>query len=431
METARSLRSPATPGDAPVTPAAEPVPATPAPVAVPGPAPAAAAPRRSRRPFLILGVVAVLALIGIGLYATLTAGREETDDAQVGSDMVPVGTRVAGAVAHVRIQENQRVKKGELLVEIDPADYTARVQQAEGELATAAAQAAAAEAQVQIVEATSHGGLETARAALTGSTAGVGSAAAQLAVAKAAVARAEADAHKADIDLQRAKALRDANAAPQDQLDAAQISADAARAALAGARAQVAMAEDARRAAESRVGEARGRLSQSAPIAPQIAAARAGADLARARVRSAEAALALAKLQLEYTRVVAPADGLASKLTVHEGQLVTVGQPVVELVPTETYLIANFKETQIGKMHPGQLAEIEVDAFPGRKIQGRVESLSGGTGGSFSLLPADNASGNFVKVVQRVPVRIAWVNLPADLDMRAGLSADVTVSTDK
>jgi len=431
METARSMRSPDPTAPAPAghAPDAPGVAAAPSPPAVA--ATAAAAPRRKRRPFLILAVVAGVVLVAIGVYSVLTAGREETDDAQVAADTVPVGTRVAGVVARVRIQENQRVKRGELLVEIDPADYAARVQQAEGELATAQAQAAAAEAQVQIVDATSRGGLASARAALTGTTAGVGSATAQLAAARAAVARAEADGRKADIDLARTKELRQANATPQERLDAAQVAADAARAALAGARAEVALAEDARRAAESRVGEARGRVSQSAPIAPQIAAARAGADLAHARVRSAEAALALAKLQLEYTHIVAPADGLASKLTVHEGQLVTTGQPIVALVPTETYLIANFKETQIGKMRPGQLAEVEIDAFPGRKLEGRVESLSGGTGGSFSLLPADNASGNFVKVVQRVPVRIAWVNLPADVDMRAGLSADVTVRTDK
>jgi membrane fusion protein (multidrug efflux system) len=148
-------------------------------------------------------------------------------------------------------------------------------------------------------------------------------------------------------------------------------------------------------------------------------------------VQSAEAALALVKLQLDYTRVLAPADGVASKLMVHDGQLVAVGQPLVELVPTATYVLANFKETQIGRMRPGQRAEIQLDAFPGRKLEGRVESLAGGTGASFSLLPADNATGNFVKVVQRVPVRIAWLNPPADVALRAGLSADVTVSVDK
>jgi membrane fusion protein (multidrug efflux system) len=170
----------------------------------------------------------------------------------------------------------------------------------------------------------------------------------------------------------------------------------------------------------------RGRLSQSSPIEAQIAAARAQADLAHARVKSAEAQLELARLQLSYTAVKAPADGIASKLTVHEGQLVSIGSPVIELVPLTTYVIANFKETQVGKMKPGQPVDIRVDAYGGKKFEGKVESLSGGTGSSFSLLPADNASGNFVKVVQRVPVRIAWTH-PPDVAMRAGLSVDVTV----
>jgi membrane fusion protein, multidrug efflux system len=388
---------------------------------------ASAPPRRRRRPFLILGIIALLAVAGIGLYTMATRGREGTDDAQVAADMVPIATRVGGAVAHLHIHENQLVKRGDLLAEIDPADYDARVQQAEAELSIAKAQAAVADAQVQIVDATSKGGLATARAALTGSTAGVSSADAQVLASHADLARADAELRKAEIDLQRAQTLRQANAVTQERLDGVQIAFDSARAAKAQAEAQVSLAEDARRGAQSRVGEARGRVSQSAPVAPQIAAARASSDLANARVRSSEAALALAKLQLGYTRIAAPADGFASKLTVHEGQLVSVGQPLIELVPTSTYVIANFKETQVGSMHLGQPAEIEIDALPGRKFEGKVESLSGGTGASFSLLPADNATGNFVKVVQRVPVRIAWVNPPADISLRAGLSADVTV----
>jgi membrane fusion protein (multidrug efflux system) len=387
--------------------------------------------KRKRRPFLILGVVLALVLAGIGIYVVATAGHEETDDAQVAADMVPIATRVAGQVTKVNIVENQRVKRGDLLIEIDPSDYDARVQQAEAEVATAKAQAEAAQAQVEIVDATSKGGLATARAALSGSAAGVQSATAQMQAAKAESLRADAELKKAEIDLERARTLRAANAVPQERLDSAQIAYDAAKAAKAHAVAQVALAEDARRSAESRVGEARGRVSQSAPVAPQIAAARANADLANARVRAAEAALALAKLQLGYTKVVAPADGYASKLTVHAGQLVTVGQPLIQLVPNATYVIANFKETQVGQMKVGQPAEIEVDAFPGRKFEGKVESLAGGTGASFSLLPADNATGNFVKVVQRVPVRIAWVNPPGDVDLRAGLSADVTVDVRK
>jgi membrane fusion protein, multidrug efflux system len=387
--------------------------------------------KRKRRPFLILGVVAAIVLGGIGLYAVATAGHEETDDAQIGADMVPIATRVAGQVTKVHISENQLVKRGDLLVEIDPADYDARVQQAEAELATAKAQADAAQAQVEIVDATSKGGLVSARAALSGSAAGVQSAGAQLQAAKAAAARADADLKKAEMDLQRATTLRQANAVSQERLDSAQIAFDSAKAAKAQAEAQVALAEESRRSAESRVGEARGRVDQSAPVAPQIAAARANADLANARVRSAEASLTLAKLQLSYTKVTAPADGYASKLTVHAGQLVTTGQPLIQLVPTTTYVIANFKETQVGQMHVGQPAHIEIDALPGHKFEGKVESLAGGTGASFSLLPADNATGNFVKVVQRVPVRIAWVNPPGDVDLRAGLSADVTVDVRK
>jgi membrane fusion protein (multidrug efflux system) len=429
-----------TTGSAPVTTAAAPA-GDPRPSRVPAPASSAAAtatspgseakPRSRARPFIILAIVAVLVLAAIVVYKLVTAGRESTDDAQVSADLVPIGTRVAGAIAHVRIGENQQVKRGELLVELDPADYQARVEQAEAELVTAQAQSAAAIAQVEIVEATSRGGFATARAALTGSAAGVGSADAQLAAAKAAHARAEAESHKADIDLARSKQLRDANAATQERLDAAQSAFDTARAGLAQADAQIALAEDARNAAQSRVGEARGRLSQSAPIAPQIASARAGADLASARVHSAQASLALARLQLGYTRVSAPIDGIASKLMVHEGQLVSSGQPLIALVPSATYVIANFKETQIGKMRLGQPADIEIDAFPGRTFSGKVQSLSGGTGASFSLLPADNATGNFVKVVQRVPVRVEWTNLPGDVPMRAGLSADVTVHVDK
>jgi membrane fusion protein (multidrug efflux system) len=380
---------------------------------------------------VILAVIVALVLAGIGSYMVATAGHEETDDAQIAADLVPIGSRVAGQVVKVNIVENQRVKRGDLLIEIDPSDYDARVQQAEAEVATAKAQAEAAQAQVEIVDATSKGGLASARAALTGSAAGVQSATAQMQAAKAESVHADAELKKAEIDLERARTLRAANAVSQERLDTAQIAYDAAKAAKAQAEAQVALAEDSRRSAESRVGEARGRVSQSAPVAPQIAAARANADLANARIRSAEAALALAKLQLGYTKVVAPADGYASKLTVHAGQLVTMGQPLIQLVPNTTYVIANFKETQVGQMKVGQSAQIEVDAFPGRKFEGKIESLAGGTGASFSLLPADNATGNFVKVVQRVPVRVAWVNPPGDVDLRAGLSADVTVDVRK
>jgi membrane fusion protein (multidrug efflux system) len=388
-------------------------------------------PKNRRRGYLIVaGVAVVLGIVGGG-YILLTAGQETTDDAQVGADVVPVGLRVGGLVTKVYIRENQLVKQGDVLAEIDDADYSAREKQAEAELATADAQARAADAQVQVVEATSRGGLVSAQALVTGSSAGVGSAAAQAEAAKASLDRALVNARKAQLDLDRAKELRAANAVPPQALDDAQAAFDSSQAQVTQARAQLAFAEQSRATAQAQVGEAQGRLSQSKPVDAQIDEARAQAALAHAKYDSAKAQLDLAKLQLSYTKVSAPADGIASRLTVHPGQLVAVGQPVIQLVPTLTYVVANFKETQVGEMRPGQAAEISVDAFTGRKFKGKVESISGGTGASFSLLPADNATGNFVKVVQRVPVRIAWENLPADVPMRAGLSADVTVEVGK
>ncbi|HET9596407.1 MAG TPA: HlyD family secretion protein, partial [Anaeromyxobacteraceae bacterium] len=337
-------------------------------VAPPEPAPEAApvkiapaddpAPRGRRR--LVLGGAAVAAALlaaGWGVHAWLHRGDETTDDAQVESDVVAVAPRVAGAVSRVLVRENQAVRKGDLLVEIDPADYAARVRQAEAEVATARAQAAAADAQVQVAEAAARGGLAGARASL---------------------AHAEAGARRANADLQRARELQKGGASTPAQLDAAE-----AAAALA----------------EGQVGEARGKLEQSSPIGAQIAAAHAAADLAHARVKSAEAALELARLQLSYTKVVAPADGEVSRLSAREGQLVAAAQPLAQLVPSKSYVVANFKETQVGGMRPGQEVDVDVDAFGGHALHGKVESLSGGTGARFSLLPPDNASGNFVKVV--------------------------------
>jgi membrane fusion protein, multidrug efflux system len=385
----------------------------------------------AKRGYIIVGGLSVALVVGIGGYVMMTSGEEDTDDAQVSADLVPVGTRVAGLVMKVNIKENDLIKKGAVIAEIDDAEYAAREKQAAAELKTAEAQAAAADAQEQVVEATSKGGLVSARAMVSGSSVGVSSAAAQAESARAALTKAEVDSRKADLDLARAKELRQANAIPSQQVDNAQATADAARAAVAQARAQVALADQMRNSALAQVSEAQGHLSQSAPVEAQIATARAQAALAHARVESAKASLDQADLQLSYTKIVAPADGLASRLTVHPGQQVTVGQPVIQLVPTATYVTANFKETQVGKMHAQQKATILVDSYPGRKFEGTIESLSGGTGSSFSLLPADNATGNFVKVVQRVPVRIAWSNLPADVAMRAGLSADVTVEVGK
>jgi membrane fusion protein, multidrug efflux system len=382
---------------------------------------------RSKRAYFILAAIVVAMLAGYGAYSVATRGTVNTDDAQIEADVVPLGARVGGAAIAVPVVENQSVKKGDVLLQIDDAEYVAKEKQAEADLAQAQAQAEQAESEEQIVAATAKGGKSSAQASVLGSSVSVQSADAQIAAAQASLSRAEVEAKQADTDLARARGLQASGAIPQAQLDAAQATSDAARATLTQAQATLAASLEAKRLAVTRVAEAQGRLTQTAPIEAQIAAAHAATELAQARVASRSAALALAKLELDYTKVVAPESGWISKLMAHPGQLLSAGSPVAELVPQKSYVVANFKETQIGDMRPGQRADVSIDAYPGRTFSGRVESLSAGTGARFSLLPADNASGNYVKVVQRVPVRIALEALPEDVVLRAGLSADVTV----
>jgi membrane fusion protein (multidrug efflux system) len=387
-----------------------------------------AGPTRSRgsRAFLVLAILILVVVGGIAVYSFATANREGTDDAVVEADVVAVTARVPGLVSALMVQDNQMVKAGDTILQLDTADLTARVAQARAELLTAQAQAAGAHAQEQVVAATARGGLQSAQAQESASGSAVQAADAQIAAAQAAVFRSQAEAEKADRDLVRAKELVASDAIARQQLDAAQLASDAAHAALRQAQANVTAAQEARRSAESRVAEARARVAQTAPVGQQIETAKSAVSLADARVAAAEAALKLAELQLSYTRVIAPSDGLVTQLTARVGGLVQAGQPLAQLVPAKTYLVANFKETQIDKMRRGNRAEVRIDAYPGRIFEASVESLAGGTGSRFSLIPPDNASGNFVKVVQRVPVRLGWKSEP-DVALKAGLSADVTV----
>jgi membrane fusion protein (multidrug efflux system) len=389
--------------------------------------PAGIAKKKSSRPYVILGVIVALAAVAYLVFRTLTAGKESTDDSQVSADMVPVAARVGGALLAVPVNDNQAVKKGDLIAQIDPADYENKVKQADAELRAAKAQASAADAQMRIVEASSKGGLSTARAQLSGTTSSVAGADAQVAAADAMVAKARADADKADNDLRRAQSLRKDDAIPQAQVDSLTSQAASMHAAVAQAQAQVAAAQEMKNNARSRIAEAAGRVEQSAPVDAQVEVAKANADLAAARAAAAEVALAQAQLNLTYTKVLAPQDGHISKLGVHVGQLVQPSQTITNVLPTTTYVVANFKETQVGEMKIGQSADVVLDAYPGRTFHAKVESISFGTGAQFSMLPPDNASGNFVKVVQRVPVKLAWSDLPNDLHLEAGLSADVTV----
>lgn len=320
----------------------------------------------SRRKVLVVSLAVLAALAaGYGGYLYATRFDEGTDDAHVDADVVPLAPRVGGEVQRVAVEENQAVAKGDLLLVIDQADLAARARQAGADRDVARAQAAAADADA--------------------------------AGSEADLQRAAVEAGKAERDLERARILRDGQVIAPEKFDEAKAAGGVGQATLANASARV-------------------------------LAARAQSRLARARVKAAEAALDLARLRLSYTRILAPEDGVISKLVAHEGQIVSPGQPVAELVPAKTYVVANFKETQVGRMTPGQRAVVKIDAYPGVELEGRVESLSGGTGARFSLIPPDDASGNFVRVVERVPVRIAWATPPPpNVRMQAGLSAYVTV----
>jgi len=375
---------------------------------------------------LLLGLgVAVVGVYFVHGY--MTRDVVKTDDAQLDADVVPVAARVGGVVLHMKVEDNQKVEAKTLIAELDPADLTAKVAAAQADWEAANAQAEAADAQVDIVRSTSSGGLSSAKAMLQGTGASVRSAAAQVQVASAAVARAKSDLAKANADYDRANKLHEAGAVSGQALETAQSARASAQAAVDAANASLAAARDQQSLSESRVAEAEGHVVQSTSGDRQVTAALAAAKLAHARVAGAKAALDLANLQLTYTKIEAPTAGYVSKLAVHDGQMVQPGMTVLMVVPSKLYVIANFKETQMERIAIGDPVEISVDALDGATLKGKVASISAGTGARFSMMPPDNATGNFVKVVQRVPVKIALDEGQDIGRLHAGLSVEVKV----
>jgi membrane fusion protein (multidrug efflux system) len=396
-----------------------------APVPLPTPPPA---PRRKRTPRLLAALVAA-ALVTSGAWYLATAGRESTDDAQVEGRVMNVAARVPGQVLRVHVRDNQEVNAGELLVELDPADYAARTDAARADLAAARAAADAARSTLALTSKTAPATLVQAQGGLTAASSSLVAAQASIEQARADVAAAQARHALAKLELDRAEALVAAQAAPQAQLDARRTELEASAAALSEARARFAAAEATHHSLGGGVVLARGRLDAAATAGEQLAAARAALALAEARARQAEAAMKIAELNLSYTTVRAPRRGIVSRRTVEEGQQVSPDRPLLALVPLDdVWIVANFKEDQLAEMHGGQPATVRFDTYGRRKFRGRVESLAGGTGARFALLPPDNASGNFVKVVQRVPVLVRLEGEPG-VALRPGMSADVTVRT--
>jgi membrane fusion protein (multidrug efflux system) len=355
--------------------------------------PAAATPETrgwTRRLPMIIGAIVVIALVGWGVRRWLySRNHVSTDNAQVDGHITAIAPRIAGFIDRVAVEENQHVKAGDTLVVLDRRDLIARLEQAEADLRNAEA--------------------------LVGSGRTAGQAVAQLQATRAEAASADADvtaaeatARQTEADYQRYRTLAATKVVSAQQLDAAESARDAAAANLEAAR---------RRAAAA---------------GSQISASGAAVRGADARLASAQAAVETARLQLSYATLFAPDNGIVAKRSAEPGALVQIGQNLMSIVPdTNVWVTANLKETQLAKVRVGDPVEFDVDAYPDVTFHGKVESLSPATGARFALLPPDNATGNFTKVVQRVPVRIA-VDGSADPahPLRPGMSVDVTITTD-
>jgi membrane fusion protein (multidrug efflux system) len=393
---------------------------------------------------IIAGVVLLVA-IGIGVWWWMTRGHESTDDAQVDAYVTPIASRVGGTILRVAVADNQQVEAGAVLVEIDPRDYQVALERARAELANAQAELAVARANVPISStetennvAAAKGGVDRAAAGIVEAQHGLEAAKARLSTTQARKRELDATAARDAKDVERLKGLLAKDEIPQQQFDTALAQAESSKAAADSAGAQVLEAEAAIKGAESRLVSAQGgqvvanaelRTAQTAP--EQMAVTRARAAAAEARVKQAEALVKQAELNLEYTTVKAPFKGTVSRKTVQPGQVVQPGQPLMTIIAVDQiWITANFKETQLENMRPGQKAVIDVDAYGGKEFSGKVETIAPATGARFSLLPPENASGNFVKVVQRVPVKIVLDpgQDPEHL-LRPGMSVTPTVYT--
>lgn len=380
-------------------------------------------PRSKKTLFIIMAVIGIFAVAVVGLmwWHDLST-HESTDDAYVMAHIHNISSRINGTVTYVKVDEHQPVKAGEVLAKLDPQDYLVQVEQAQAALRLAQQQAAAAlvgipevaaNAQAKAAQAT--GGVRAAQASIAQAEAAVSEAGAGVENARAGIDSAQANLVKAQQDYQRYRLLASQGAIPVQQLDQA-------TAALRAATAQREAAADAFKAAEQRVKAARANLAQShanlVASRGQISVAEAGriaiksaqaqAQTARVAVEQAAARLHEAQIALSYTTITSPVRGITGKRQIEVGQRVQAGQPVFSIVEQVPWIEANYKETQLGRMRPGQIADIEIDGIPGKHFRGVIKSISPASGAQFALLPPQNATGNFTKVVQRIPVRIEF-----------------------
>jgi membrane fusion protein (multidrug efflux system) len=365
---------------------------------------------------VLLAAVVVLAIVAVVAWRYYSV-RENTDDAQIDGHITPISARVGGTVVSVNFNDNQLVKAGDVLVQLDPRDYQIAVQRAEADFANEQSNARAAETNVPISHATTAGQLAAAQAQLN-------AARKEATAANARVREAEANANRVAKDLERMQVLIAKDEISRQQFDAASAADAAAIATLDAARSGAAAAESHIAQAEAMV-----RSAETAPQQVQVTQAKFGS--ATAIATRASAALEQARLNLLYTTVRAASDGIVSKRSIEPGQVLQAGQPMAALVNiSDLWVTANFKETQLKDMRPGQPVTIKVDAYP-RELKGHIDSIGGATEARFSLLPPENATGNFVKVVQRIPVKIVFERgEDSEHLLRPGMSVVPTVRTD-
>jgi membrane fusion protein (multidrug efflux system) len=427
--------------------------------------------RRRRRFFIIGGAAIVILAVAGTLYWLYARQFESTDDAFIDGDIVQISPKISAYVARVAVSGNQYVHKGDLLVELNPSDYEVKLQQAQAQLQVAQSQYNQALANINLTRVSTRAaqtqaasnvkttsgvvtqtqfGASSQQARVKQAQSAVTTARANLAQVKAQTGQAESNLRLAQVEYDRRRSLFErgdisrqsldqalnALQTAQSQLNAIQRQIDAAQSRVdeADANVSTALREYQQALAQvdvtrSQVNESKGRLEDANAAPERIDVSQTQAETAQASTAAAEAAVREAELELSYTKIYAPEDGYVTRKTVEEGQLVSVGTPLMAISQSDDlWVVANFKETQLEHMRIGQAADIEVDAYPGQTFRGHVESLQAGTGSRFSLLPPENASGNFVKVVQRVPVKIVFDEKPpADLLLAPGMSVEPSV----
>jgi len=380
-------------------------------------------------------------IVAVGIVAVLLAGWfwwdsrhwEDTDDAEIDGHIYPINARVSGQVIKVNYDDGQVVRKGDVLVQIDPTDYQVALERAKADYLDFQAQAQAARYGVPVQSVGSVSSIRSASADMDSAQAGVAAARKQVDAAQQQVVEAKANAVKLNKDVERYQQLLGRREISQQQFDAAVAAATAENATVSAREAELLVAQSQVKVAESRIEQANAELKNAHVTPNVVAATKARAESADAQTLRYKAALDQAQLNLIYTTIVAPVDGVVGKRSVQVGDNIGVGQDLMAVVPlNDVWVTANFKETQLTHMHPGQPVKIEVDTYGSHKWNGHVTSIGGATGAKFSLLPPENATGNYVKVVQRIPVRIDFdshekPDFNKDGKLRPGMSVDPEV----